>query len=220
MDLAAPHQFRDHGGHAAGLMEVFAQILAGGLQVHQKRRLVTDLFPGLERQIDARMARQAGQVDRGVGRAADGRVDDDGVLERLAGQDVRWLQVFVDHVDDALAGQVGDLGPFAIGGGDGGRAGQGHAQGLGQRVHRRRRAHGVAVADRGRRGRHQIDEFLIADLAGRHHLAGLPDDGAGTDALAPVPAVQHGADRQGDGGNVDGRRRHQAGGRGLVAADS
>ena len=59
----------------------------------------------------------------------------------------------------------------------------------------------------------------MVDLAVCQHLARSPDDGARAGALAAEPAVQHGADGQRDRRNVDGGGRHQAGGRGLVAAD-
>ena len=59
----------------------------------------------------------------------------------------------------------------------------------------------------------------VVDLAGGEQLARLPDDGPRAGALALVPAVEHRPDRQGDGRDVDRRRGHQAGGRGLVAAD-
>ncbi len=146
-------------------------------------------------------------MDRGVGRAADRRVDDDGVEERVAGHDVGRLDVLQGQLDDPQAGFVGILLPVAVRGGDGGRAGQRHAQRLGQRVHGRGRAHGVAVAGRGGRAGHQLDEAGAVDLAGRQHLAGLPDDGARAGALALVPAVQHRAHRQGDGRDVDAWRR-------------
>ena len=59
---------------------------------------------------------------------------------------------------------------------------------------------------------------LVVDLAAGELLARLPHHGAGAGALALVPAVQHRSARQHDRGHVDGRRRHHAGRRGLVAA--
>ena len=128
------------------------------------------------------------------------------------------LQVLPHHLDDALAGQVGHLLALAVGRRDGRAAGQAHAQRLGERVHGRGRAHGVAVAGRRRRRGHQLQELLVVDLAARHHLARLPHDGAGAGALALVPAVEHRPARQHDGRDIDGRRRHDLGRRGLVAA--
>ena len=212
------HQFAHHRGHAAGAMEFLAEIEAGRLHVDQQRNVVAEFLPVVDRELDADMAGERVDVDRRVGRAADRRIDDDAVLECLSGQDVGRFQIFPDHADDALAGFVGDLAALAIGRGDRGAAGQRHAERFGQRIHRRGRAHGVAVADR-RRGRgHDVHELLVVDLAGGKLLARLPDHGSGAGALAIEPAVQHRAARQHDGRHVDGRRRHQAGRRGFVAA--
>src|SRR5215469_9486593 len=49
-------------------------------------------------------------------------------------------------------------------------------------------------------------------------LARVPDRGAGARALALPPAVEHRPAGQDDRRKIDGRRRHQARGRGLVAA--
>ena len=67
-------------------------------------------------------------------------------------------------------------------------------------------------------GGDDVDEFLVVDLAGGQFLARLPDRGAGAGALALPPAVQHRPAGQHDRRNVHGRRRHEAGRRGLVAA--
>ncbi len=123
------------------------------------------------------------------------------------------------HRHDTLARLVCDLLPLAIGCGNCRGAGQLHAEGFGQRVHGRGRAHRVAVSGGGRRGRGQLDEPLIIELASGQQLAGFPDDRASTGALALVPAVEHRADREGNRGNVDCGRGHQTGGRCLVAAD-
>ena len=101
---------------------------------------------------------------------------------------------------------------------DRGAAGQRHAQRLGQRVHRRRRAHRVAMPDRWRRRRHHLHELVVADLALGEELAAFPDDGAGAGQAALPPAIQHRPAGQHDGRDVHRRRAHQAGGRGLVAA--
>ena len=164
------------------------------------------------------MARDGVDVDRRVGRAADRAVDDDRVLEGLAGEDVRRLQILAHHLDDAPARLVGDLAALAMRRGDGGAAGQAHAERLGERVHRRGGAHGVAMADRRRRGGHDLHELLVVDLAFGEFGARAPDDRARAGALAVMPAVVHRPAGKHDGGNVDRRRRHQAGGRRLVAA--
>ena len=122
-------------------------------------------------------------------------------------------------LDRAHAGPPGHLRPVAVGRGDRRRPGQLHAQRLGQRVHRRRRAHGVAVADRGRRRGDDVEEARIVDLALGQQLARLPDDRPRPGALAAEPAVQHRPDRERDRRDVHRRRRHQERRRRLVAAD-
>ena len=87
------HQLGDHRRHAAGAVVVLAEIFAGRLQVDQQRHAVPARLPVLERQLDADVAGDRGEVDRRVGRAADRRVDDDRVEEGVAGQDVRRLEV-------------------------------------------------------------------------------------------------------------------------------
>eukprot|EP01137_Pigoraptor_chileana_P001418 Opistho-2@39026 len=157
-------------------------------------------------------------MDRRVGRPADRRVGDDGVVEGVQRHDLGGLQVLMHHFHDALAGQIGGFLTVAIGRGNRGGAGQHHAQRFGQRIHGAGGTHGVAEAG-GRRGRgDQLDEAFIVDLAGGQQLAAMPYDRARTGPLALVPTVQHRADRQGDGGDVDGGGSHQQRRGGLVAA--
>ncbi len=64
----------------------------------------------------------------------------------------------------------------------------------------------------------RVKELFFVDCAGRELAARTPDDGARSDEVAIVPAIQHRPARQDDGGNVDRRGGHQGRGRGLVAA--
>ncbi len=212
------HQFAHHRRHAAGAVIFLAEIEAGRLHVHQQRNVVAVLLPVVDRKLHADMAGQRIDMDRRVGRAADRRIDHDAVLEGLSRQDVGRFQILPDHPDDALAGLIGDLAALAIGGGDRGTARQRHAERFGQRIHGRGGAHGVAMADRRRRGGHDIHELLVVDLAGGKPLARFPDHGAGAGALAVEPAVQHRPAREHDRRHIDGRGRHQAGRGRLVAA--
>ncbi len=175
------------------------------------------LLPVVERQLDAEVAGQGDEVDRRVGRSAERGVDRDGVEEALARHHVRRLEILGDHFDDALAGQIGRFLPVAMRCRDRRGSRQHHAERLGQRVHRRRGAHGVAVAGRGRRAGDQPDESLVVDLALGEQFARLPHDRARAGPLALVPAVEHRPDRQRDRRDVHRRRGHQAGRRGLVA---
>ena len=219
LDQLLVHQLLDHGGHAAGMVEILAQIFARRHHVHQQGNVAAILFPFIDLQIDADMAGDGIEMDRRVGRTADGAVDANGVDKGVLGENVRRLAVGLHHFHDLQAGAVGRLVAVAIGGRYRGRARQRHAQRLGQRVHGTGGAHGVAEADRRRRRGDQLDEALIVDLACGQQLARDPHDGARTGAFALVPAIQHGADRQRDRRDVHRRRRHQGGRGGLVAAD-
>ena len=74
------------------------------------------------------------------------------------------------------------------------------------------------MADRRRGRRDDVEKFFVVDLAGGNVLARLPHDGAGAEELAVfVVAIEHRSAGEHDGRRVDGRRRHEAGGRGLVA---
>ena len=218
MDELALHQFVDDRRNAAGAVIFFAKVFAGGLHVDEQRHLVSDRLPILNRKGHADVAGDGVDVDRRVGRAANGAVDDDRVLERLARQNVRRLQVLPHHFDDSLAGPIGDLAPLAVRRRDRRAAGQAHAERLGERVHGRGRAHRVAMADRGRRRGDDLHEFLVVDLAFGEVSARLPDDGARAAALTVMPAVEHRSAGKNDRGNVDRRGRHDAGRRRLVAA--
>ena len=85
----------DHGRHAAGMVVVLAEIFAGRLQIDQQRDLVAELLPVVIVERHAEMAGDGVQMDRRVGRAADRRIDDDGVLESLARHDVGRLQILI-----------------------------------------------------------------------------------------------------------------------------
>ena len=59
VDQPLRHQLADHRRHAAGMVVVLAEILAGRLQVDQQRDLVAVGLPVLDRQLDADMAGDA-----------------------------------------------------------------------------------------------------------------------------------------------------------------
>jgi hypothetical protein len=93
-----------HRGQAAGVAEVLHQELAAGLQVDEAGQFAGEAVEVLHGERHAHAAGDRDQVDHRVGRAADGGVDADGVLEGLAGEDLRQQLVLVHHVDDAPAG--------------------------------------------------------------------------------------------------------------------
>ena len=92
-----------------------------------------------------------------------------------SGQDVRGLQVVLDHLHDAPAGQMRHHPAAAVDRRDRGIARQRHAQRLGHARHRRGGAHGVAGA--GRRGSSPASASRNSaggHLAGLHRLGELP----------------------------------------------
>ncbi len=121
-------------------------------------------------------------------------------------------------LDGAPSSLIGDLTALAVRCGDGRAARQRHPKRLRQRVHGRGRAHGVAVADRRRRRRYEVDEFGVAHAPGRMFLTPPPHHCARAGALALPPTVEHRSPREDDGREVHGRGGHDPGGGGLVAA--
>ena len=86
------------------------------------------------------------------------------------------------------------------------------------RGHRGGRAHHHAVAVRAVHAALGLVELVLRDLAGAQVLGERPGVGARADALALVPAREHRAAGDADGGQVHARSAHQQRGRGLVAA--
>jgi len=74
---------------------------------------VADFLPVVDGEADAYMPGDRVDVDRRVGRSADGGAGDDRILERLAGEDVGRLYILVHDPDGAAPGLVGDLGALA-----------------------------------------------------------------------------------------------------------
>ena len=153
----------------------------------------------------------AEQVDHRVGRAADRAVGADRVLEGLLGQDVRGLQVVLDHLHDPPPGQLRHHAAAAVHRRDRGVARQRHAQRLG---HARPWCEAVPMVlqDPGERliEASASSELLGRHLAGLHGLGELPQMRARADPLAPEIAVQHRPAGDDDGRQVAGRRAPSA----------
>ena len=102
-------QLFQHSGNAAGVEEVFHLILAAGAHVGDQGTAAADLIKAREGQIDADAPGDGGQVDDGVGAAADGVEQGDGVVKGLSGQDLRWADVALDKLDDVSARRLRQL---------------------------------------------------------------------------------------------------------------
>jgi DNA-binding FadR family transcriptional regulator len=208
----------DHHRQAAGIAEVLHQELARRLQVQDAGQLGGQAVEVVERELDADAPGDRQQVDHEVGRAADRGVDLDRVLDRLARQDLRHVQVLVDHADDAPARLAREHVAAAVDGREGRVARQADAQRFDHAGHGARGAHRHAVAMAAVHAALGLEEVLQLERAGAHLLAHLPHAGARAELLAAPLARQHRAARHADGRQVDAGRAHHQRGCGLVAA--
>mmetsp|Transcript_27229 Transcript_27229/g.49822 ORF Transcript_27229/g.49822 Transcript_27229/m.49822 type:complete len:398 (-) Transcript_27229:650-1843(-) len=212
-------QFTNHRRYTARMLVILTQILARRLHVYDQRNVVPNALPVVVVQRHIEVPCYTIQMDRRVGGSANGRVDNDCVFKGFARHDIGRAQVFPDHIHHTATGFIGHLPAFTIWCWDRRSPRHLHAQRLGKRVHRGRCTHRVAIAHRGGGGGNKFHKPIVVNLARGQHFTGLPDDGAGPCTLALEPAVQHGADRQGDGGDVNRCSRHQQGRGGFVTAD-
>ena len=218
--LAVEHvlDLAHHRRQSARVVEIFHEVLARRLQVHETGQLRADLVPvlELERHADAPGNRQ--QVNDRVGRAADRGVHADRILERRARENLRQRHFFFDHLDDAPPGELRLPVAARIDGGNRRVAGQRNTQRFDHARHGRCRAHGHAMTLRAMHAGFGGGEFFLRHAAAAHVFGHLPHARARADLLAAEMPGQHRAAGDADGGKVAARRAHEQRGRGLVAA--
>ena len=100
-------QLLDHGGAAAGVVEIGGDVLAAGSEVRDDGRRGGESVEVVQRQLDPGFVRDCEQVEHAVRRAAGARDSDDGVLERFAGDERRGPHVAGDHVENQRPGCFG-----------------------------------------------------------------------------------------------------------------
>ena len=170
----------------------------------------------LHAQLDAHLVGDGRQVQAGVGRAADGHIHGDGVLERLLGHDVARQEVLRVQVHNQVPGLPGQGDARAVRGRGQRPVGHGHAQRLGQHVHTVGRAHQRAGAGAGVGRQLERRQFLVAHLAPLHRALGL--DQVGVADPPPLKAARlHRPAADQDGRDVEPRGGHQHARRDLVA---
>ena len=86
-------EFAEDRVDAAGAMHVLHVVVRGRRHLAQARHAARDVVDALDVVGDARLARDGQRVQNGVGRAAHGDVQHDGVVERLERGDVARLEV-------------------------------------------------------------------------------------------------------------------------------
>ena len=223
MQQARVEQRLHDDGHAADAVDVVHDVLAEGLQVADVRHLVADAVEVVEGQLDLGLVRDREQVQHDVGGAAEGHGDGDRVLERLLGEDVAGGDAEAQQVDDGLARAVREVVAAAVGRGRGGRAGQAHAERLGDGGHRVGGVHAAAGALAGGEG--ALDALRVVL---RLILPAFTAPTASKESMIvmsfSVPSLsltQPGRDRAGveeDAGEVEPRGGHEHAGQRLVAA--
>ena len=85
MKHAGVAEHADHRRQATGVVEILHQVTAGRHEVDHGRHITAEPVPVIKAEIDANTSGDGDEMDDGVGRTADGAVEADGVLERLAG---------------------------------------------------------------------------------------------------------------------------------------
>jgi hypothetical protein len=94
-------------GNTSRVPEVLDRVAAGRLDVGEHGDPPVDAVEVVDGDLDARLPRDRREVQERVRRPADRGVQDDRVLERLAGQDAPRRQLVVDEVDELFAGRAG-----------------------------------------------------------------------------------------------------------------
>ena len=177
------------------------------------RDLVADAVEVVEGQLDLGLAGDREQVQDGVGGTAEGHGDGDGVLERLLGHDVAGGDAQAQQVDHGFAGLAGKVITAAVRRGRGGRAGQGHAEGLADARHGVGRVHAAAGAFARADGAFdavQVFEAHLAGGAGAHGFEGVDEGDFLFGAVLKLdPAGHDGAGVEEDGGEVQAGGGHQ-----------
>ena len=206
-----------HSGHATHVAQFFHDIAARRLEVGQHRRAVGHFLEVVNGQRHIGGARHGDQVHHGVGGAAQCDDHRDGVLKRLARQDVRRLDVLLQQIEQRRADAVafGDL--LRAGRRDGRTVGQAQAQRLDGGPHGVGRVHAAARARAGASMLEHGLELLLGNLFGEPLAVGLK----GRDNIQILAVQMAGADGAAvddDAGPIEPRNRHDRTGHVLVAA--
>src|SRR5207244_522184 len=98
--------------------------------------------------LDARSPGQGQYMDYSVGGAAQRKYRSDGIIERGLGQDVAWLEILPDHIDNASTREAGHFGVIGVDGRDRTGTGKRKTQHLRHAGHRGSGSHGHASTGR------------------------------------------------------------------------
>ena len=179
--------------------------------------LGADLVDHVQVQLHPGLVGDGGQVEHGVGGAAQGHVHRLRVVEGGGGHDIPGTDVLLDQLHDLHARVLGQAQAGGVDGGDGSVAPQGHSDGLGQAVHGVGGVHAGAAAAGGAGVLRVVLHPVLVQLArviGAHGLEHVAQAGA---AAVGQMAGQHGAAGAEDGRDIQAGRGHKQAGHVLVA---
>ena len=172
----------------------------------------------VQRQLDLRLVGDGEQVENGVGRAAQGHHDSDGVFERVLGHDLAGPDPGFEQLDDGLARLVGVVVTPAVNCRGRRTGGKRHPERLGRRRHRVGREHTGAAPFGGTGAPLDEGKFLVGELARRPGPHRLEDADYVQCLAVSAPSWQYGPPVQEDRGQVDPGSSHEHPRQGLVTA--
>ena len=210
-------QLLHDGVHAARALQILHIGIPGGGKMAQVGGFGGDLVGQIQIQLDAALVGDGGQVEHGVGGAAQGHVHCLGVVEGGGGHDVPGADVFRHQLHDLHTGMLGQAQPGRPHGRDGAVAPQAHTDGLGETVHG---VGGIHAGARAAGGAGVVFIVLHARLVQLARLIGpdrLKHVGQAGAASVLQPPGQHGAAGAEDGGDVHPCGGHEQAGHVLVA---
>ena len=202
----------------SGVVEIFHQIFfSGGPDIGEHWRPARDLVEAFEAKRDAGATRHRDEMNNGIGRTRQRMDHGDCIVESLARQNVRRLEILPHHLDDAPSAHGCHARVIGVRRRNRGRARQRQPQRLGHRGHGGSRAHGHAVAGRARDALFDFAPRVLVDFSGAQLRPVLPGIAARTQRFAVPVAAQHRPRRHKNRGQIHAGRAHDERRRRLVA---
>ena len=211
-------QLGQHRSQPSRIEEVLHVEIARRLEIHEHGRLIGDGVEPVEGDRHPRASRDGREMNDGVGGAADGEKDAQGVLEGMGGENAIGREPRGTQPHRRFPRRFRRAQPIRVHGRNGGRPRQRHAQRLREAGHGAGRAHHRA----GSRGGGEPALDAVDLVLGYLSRAVAPPEATAVRARAqsftlPSPG-HHGSGHELYGGHARGGRPHELGGHCLVAA--
>ena len=215
-DQVFARKFLHHGRDSADLAEIGDEDFARRVQLADLRRRAADSVNIVNVERHAHLMGDRRKMQHRVGRAAEGHLAAQRVAERLFREDVAGPAVLLQQLHDLFARQFGKTDARRINGRDRAVAGQCHADGFGQAIHRVGGVHAGAASAARTGGLLHFAQLSVGHLSGGMAADSFRYFGK-ADALAFELARQHGASADKDTGQIHAAGRHQHARHDLVA---